>query len=109
MHNADKPANYYSPLPPKGRGIILKIRIDALVGSFWITITMASSTSAICRYRNNATLSSGVGIPGVTTIQNSVGVALMEGPLSKWTNVMKGWQFRWFVLDENTGLLSYYT
>lgn len=37
------------------------------------------------------------------------GVALMEGPLSKWTNVMKGWQFRWFVLDENTGLLSYYT
>lgn len=36
-------------------------------------------------------------------------VALMEGVLSKWTNVMKGWQFRWFVLDENTGLLSYYT
>jgi len=36
-------------------------------------------------------------------------VNFMEGPLSKWTNVMKGWQFRWFVLDENTGLLSYYT
>ena len=34
---------------------------------------------------------------------------IMEGLLSKWTNVMKGWQFRWFVLDENTGLLSYYT
>lgn len=33
----------------------------------------------------------------------------MEGPLSKWTNVMKGWQFRWFVLDDNAGLLSYYT
>ncbi|KAK3579132.1 hypothetical protein CHS0354_022152 [Potamilus streckersoni] len=33
----------------------------------------------------------------------------MEGPLSKWTNVVKGWQYRWFVLDENTGLLSYYT
>ncbi|XP_071800418.1 oxysterol-binding protein-related protein 9-like isoform X2 [Asterias amurensis] len=32
----------------------------------------------------------------------------MEGPLSKWTNVMKGWQFRWFVLDYQTGLLSYY-
>ena len=34
---------------------------------------------------------------------------IMEGPLSKWTNVMKGWQYRWFVLDENAGLLSYYT
>ena len=32
-----------------------------------------------------------------------------EGPLSKWTNVMKGWQYRWFVLDDNAGLLSYYT
>ncbi|XP_013405009.1 oxysterol-binding protein-related protein 9 isoform X8 [Lingula anatina] len=36
-------------------------------------------------------------------------MATIEGPLSKWTNVMKGWQYRWFVLDENTGLLSYYT
>lgn len=34
---------------------------------------------------------------------------LLEGPLSKWTNVVKGWQFRWFVLEENSGLLSYYT
>jgi len=33
----------------------------------------------------------------------------MEGPLSKWTNVMNGWQYRWFVLDEGSGLLSYYT
>ncbi|CAH1773458.1 unnamed protein product [Owenia fusiformis] len=33
----------------------------------------------------------------------------MEGPLSKWTNVMKGWQYRWFVLDQNSGQLSYYT
>ena len=33
----------------------------------------------------------------------------MEGTLSKWTNVMKGWQYRWFVLDENAGLFSYYT
>ncbi|XP_013097806.2 oxysterol-binding protein-related protein 9 [Stomoxys calcitrans] len=33
----------------------------------------------------------------------------MEGTLSKWTNVMKGWQYRFFVLDENAGLLSYYT
>ena len=34
---------------------------------------------------------------------------VIEGPLSKWTNVMKGWQYRWFVLDDNAGLLSYYT
>lgn len=33
----------------------------------------------------------------------------LEGSLTKWTNVMKGWQHRWFVLDENAGLLSYYT
>ncbi|XP_060555680.1 LOW QUALITY PROTEIN: oxysterol-binding protein-related protein 9-like [Ruditapes philippinarum] len=36
-------------------------------------------------------------------------MAVMEGPLSKWTNVVKGWQYRWFVLDDNAGLLSYYT
>uniref|UniRef100_A0A8D8BUZ8 Oxysterol-binding protein-related protein 9 n=1 Tax=Culex pipiens TaxID=7175 RepID=A0A8D8BUZ8_CULPI len=38
-------------------------------------------------------------------------MAVLEGTLSKWTNVMKGWQYRWFVLDEYTagGLLSYYT
>ena len=34
---------------------------------------------------------------------------VMEGPLSKWTNVMHGWQYRWFVLDQASGLLSYYT
>uniref|UniRef100_A0A8C5CAY8 Oxysterol-binding protein n=1 Tax=Gadus morhua TaxID=8049 RepID=A0A8C5CAY8_GADMO len=44
------------------------------------------------------------------TSQFSVKMAsIMEGPLSKWTNVMKGWQYRWFVLDYNAGLLSYYT
>ncbi|KAK3090477.1 hypothetical protein FSP39_012173 [Pinctada imbricata] len=36
-------------------------------------------------------------------------MAVIEGPLSKWTNVMKGWQYRWFVLDESSGILSYYT
>ncbi|KAL8584605.1 hypothetical protein ACOMHN_002335 [Nucella lapillus] len=36
-------------------------------------------------------------------------MAVMEGPLSKWTNVMKGWQYRWFVLDSTSGILSYYT
>lgn len=38
-----------------------------------------------------------------------VRMAVVEGPLSKWTNVMKGWQYRWFVLDEAAGLLSYFT
>lgn len=33
----------------------------------------------------------------------------MEGPLSKWTNYVNGWQYRWFVLDQNSGLISYYT
>lgn len=33
----------------------------------------------------------------------------LEGTLSKWTNVMKGWQNRWFVLEAETSLLSYYT
>ncbi|KAJ6224125.1 hypothetical protein RDWZM_002670 [Blomia tropicalis] len=33
----------------------------------------------------------------------------MEGPLSKWTNMMKGYQPRWFALDDVNGLLSYYT
>lgn len=36
-------------------------------------------------------------------------MAIIEGPLSKWTNVMQGWQYRWFVLNENVALLSYYT
>ncbi|TKR93660.1 hypothetical protein L596_008073 [Steinernema carpocapsae] len=31
----------------------------------------------------------------------------MEGPLSKWTNVIHGWQYRWFVLGDE--VLSYYT
>ena len=33
----------------------------------------------------------------------------LEGPLTKWTNVVQGWQYRWFVLDDHSGLLSYYT
>ncbi|KAH8401526.1 hypothetical protein KR009_006203 [Drosophila setifemur] len=39
----------------------------------------------------------------------AAGGGTLEGTLSKWTNVMKGWQYRFFVLDENAGLLSYYT
>lgn len=31
-----------------------------------------------------------------------------EGQLYKYTNVMKGWQPRWFVLNPDTGILDYY-
>ncbi|XP_022205555.2 oxysterol-binding protein-related protein 11-like [Nilaparvata lugens] len=31
-----------------------------------------------------------------------------EGQLSKYTNVVKGWQYRWFILDPKTGILNYY-
>ncbi|CAJ0954995.1 unnamed protein product, partial [Mesorhabditis belari] len=31
----------------------------------------------------------------------------MEGPLSKWTNVVQGWQYRWFLLTEDA--IIYYT
>ncbi|XP_055996050.1 oxysterol-binding protein-related protein 11-like isoform X2 [Ostrea edulis] len=32
----------------------------------------------------------------------------MEGLLNKYTNVMKGWQFRWFVMDTESGMLEYF-
>ena len=32
----------------------------------------------------------------------------MEGMLSKYTNVMKGWQYRWFIMDPNKGVIEYY-
>ncbi|KAH8408549.1 hypothetical protein KR215_007389 [Drosophila sulfurigaster] len=32
----------------------------------------------------------------------------LSGQLSKYTNVMKGWQYRWFTVDAKTGFLSYY-
>ncbi|KAH8349774.1 hypothetical protein KR084_005819 [Drosophila pseudotakahashii] len=32
----------------------------------------------------------------------------LSGQLSKYTNVMKGWQYRWFTVDAKTGSLSYY-
>ncbi|OXA36622.1 oxysterol-binding protein-related protein 11 [Folsomia candida] len=31
-----------------------------------------------------------------------------EGQLNKYTNVMKGWQFRWFVLHPDKGTLEYH-
>lgn len=48
-----------------------------------------------------------VALPNSNTLVNAN--SALEGTLSKWTNVMKGWQYRFFVLDENAGLLSYYT
>ncbi|XP_074659923.1 oxysterol-binding protein-related protein 11-like isoform X2 [Tubulanus polymorphus] len=32
----------------------------------------------------------------------------LEGQLYKYTNVMKGWQYRWFTLDPDTGYFEYY-
>lgn len=31
-----------------------------------------------------------------------------EGQLYKYTNVVKGWQHRYFLVDSNAGLLHYY-
>lgn len=33
---------------------------------------------------------------------------VFEGQLSKFTNVVRGWQYRWFVLKPETGHLEYY-
>lgn len=32
----------------------------------------------------------------------------ISGQLYKYTNVMKGWQYRYFMVDTNAGLLNYY-
>ncbi|KAL5007603.1 hypothetical protein ScPMuIL_016409 [Solemya velum] len=32
----------------------------------------------------------------------------LEGQLYKYTNVMKGWQYRWFLLDPYSGMLDYF-
>ncbi|XP_055912398.1 oxysterol-binding protein-related protein 11 [Eupeodes corollae] len=32
----------------------------------------------------------------------------LSGKLCKYTNVMKGWQYRWFTVDAQAGTLSYY-
>ena len=37
-----------------------------------------------------------------------VAMVRFEGSLSKFTNVVKGWQYRWFVLDMNNMVLEYY-
>jgi len=35
-------------------------------------------------------------------------VEATEGLLYKYTNVVKGWQYRWFVLNPSRGTLEYY-
>lgn len=45
----------------------------------------------------------------INNSEQQITMSTMEGSLSKWTNVVNGWQYRWFVLDDNAGLLSYYT
>ncbi|CAN8028446.1 unnamed protein product, partial [Ixodes persulcatus] len=32
----------------------------------------------------------------------------LEGQLFKYTNVVKGWQYRWFVLNPDIGMFEYY-
>lgn len=32
----------------------------------------------------------------------------LEGLLYKYTNVVKGWQYRWFVLNPDVGRLEYH-
>jgi len=45
---------------------------------------------------------------GETTVADNDLRRRFEGQLSKFTNVVKGWQFRWFVLDPESGRLEYY-
>ncbi|EPB79292.1 hypothetical protein ANCCEY_01585 [Ancylostoma ceylanicum] len=42
-----------------------------------------------------------------TNVVVAVFAVQMEGPLSKWTNMVHGWQYRWFRLEEDA--LLYYT
>lgn len=40
--------------------------------------------------------------------ENNVGRHQLSGQLYKFTNVIKGWQYRWFTVDSQAGILSYY-
>ena len=48
----------------------------------------------------------GQGGPSVTEVGDLM--RRHEGQLSKFTNVVKGWQYRWFVLDPESGNLEYF-
>jgi len=42
------------------------------------------------------------------TPSSNTSMQTFEGQLNKFTNVVKGWQYRWFVLSGETGNLDYY-
>ena len=44
----------------------------------------------------------------VVTPSSNSSMQTFEGQLNKFTNVVKGWQYRWFVLSGETGNLDYY-
>jgi len=46
--------------------------------------------------------------PTPTSVKPSSNFQTYEGQLNKFTNVVKGWQYRWFVLTPETGNLEYY-
>merc|ERR1712223_2373516 len=46
--------------------------------------------------------------PPSATPTSTSAMQTYEGQLNKFTNVVKGWQYRWFVLTPGTGNLDYY-
>lgn len=105
MHTyKSKPHSNLSPVLKKMRGFFV---------CFFFQTSWSSSSASLISHVNQSLLQPVT--PARRLIdssppQSDVKMAsIMEGPLSKWTNVMKGWQYRWFVLDYNAGLLSYYT
>ena len=45
----------------------------------------------------------------MATFSSQTSPRYLDGPMFKRAKVMKGWRYRWFVLDRHAGLLSYYT
>jgi len=46
--------------------------------------------------------------PNISRVLNTGVRHPLNGILYKYTNVVKGWQYRWFTVDPRTGILSYY-
>lgn len=63
-------------------------------------------------YDVNARVSGDVHLVSNVCAMDTVGIEYMsqiqEGQLYKYTNVVKGWQHRWFILDPREGTLSYF-
>jgi len=45
----------------------------------------------------------------MATFSSQTSPRYLDGPMFKRGKVVKGWRYRWFVLDRHAGLLSYYT